>query len=134
LRFGQGDVSLEELILRHALGGADEIPKREAWASGVMMIPIPRPGILRQVGGREAARAIPGVEEIRITVPRGERVWPPPEGARYLGFIFARAATADEVEHSLRASHTALKVEIEALEPSIPLAPEPQPHRGRERT
>jgi hypothetical protein len=40
LRFGMG-VSLEELILRHALGLPFDDLGREAAASGVMMLPIP---------------------------------------------------------------------------------------------
>src|SRR5437867_1997685 len=66
LRFGDG-VSLEELILRHALGRDVEALEREARASGVMMIPIPARGRLQAVRGIEAARRVPGIEDLRIT-------------------------------------------------------------------
>jgi len=115
LRFGAG-IALEELILRQALGmpvaRADR--EREHAASGVMMLPIPRAGTLRAVGGRDEARAVPGVTGLEITVPVGRPVQPLPEGDRYLGFLFARADTPAEVEHALRAAHACLDVVIEA--------------------
>src|SRR5262249_27511106 len=57
----QSAIALEELLLRHALGESPERWRREDRASGVMMIPIARRGILRGVGGIEAARGVPGV-------------------------------------------------------------------------
>ncbi len=116
LRFsgpGREELSLEDLILRHALGRDVSAVERQAEASGVMMIPIPRAGILRSVGGVEAAAAVGGVGEVRITIPPGQHVAPPPEGARYLGFIFARAGDPGTVEAALRESHARLRIEIE---------------------
>ncbi len=112
LRFGAG-VSLEELILRHALGlGLDDLALRRA-ASGVMMIPIPAAGTLSAVRNLSNARAGEGIEGIEITVPRGEAVVPLPEGDRYLGFIFAAADEPAEVEDALRRAHAALDIEID---------------------
>ncbi len=93
LRFGAG-ISLEEVILRHALGLPLGAHARERAASGVMMLPIGRAGTLREVRGIEAARAVAGVQDVRITIPRGRPVVPLPEGDRYLGFVFARARDA----------------------------------------
>ncbi|MBI4840209.1 MAG: ATP-grasp domain-containing protein [candidate division NC10 bacterium] len=107
LRFGDG-ISLEELILRHALGRETESCERERQAAGVMMIPIPHGGILREVRGKEAAESVDGIEEIRITIPLGQEVVPVPEGARYLGFIFARGETPEGVEAALREAHRRL--------------------------
>ena len=76
------------------------------------MVPIPRSGLLQQVGGVDAARAVPGVEGVELTVTRGRRVVALPEGDRYLGFVFARGATPDDVEASLRAASASLEVEI----------------------
>ena len=118
LRFGAG-VSLEQLILRHALGLAFEDLSRESPAAGVMMIPIPRGGTLVQVDGQEQARAVPGVGGLEIAIARGRPVVPLPEGDRYLGFLFARGSTADAVERSLRKAHTYLRIRIES--PSTPL-------------
>ena len=65
LRFGAG-VSLEELVLRHALGRDVRDLVLERAAAGVMMIPIPRPGKLESVEGQDAARAVSGIEDIEI--------------------------------------------------------------------
>jgi biotin carboxylase len=111
LRFGTG-MSLEELILRHALGWKIPSYDREQRAAGVMMIPIPRAGRLVAVRGREAAEAVPDVEEVAITVHAGQEVVPLPEGWQYLGFIFARAGGPDAVEKALRAAHAHLAFEI----------------------
>ncbi len=113
LRFGAG-IALEELILRHALSMPLDDMARERAASGVMMLPIPRAGVLRAVDGQDAARAVPGVTGLEITVPRGRPVVPLPEGDRYLGFVFARGETPADVEASLRAAHAALGIDIEA--------------------
>jgi hypothetical protein len=107
LRFGEG-ISLEELILRHAMGLEVDSIIRERQAAGVMMIPIPRAGVLREVRGREEARTVPGVEEIRLRIPVGQEVVPLPEGGRYLGFIFARDETPECVEAALREAHSRL--------------------------
>jgi biotin carboxylase len=112
LRFGSG-VSLEEVILGHAYGLDAEPPPRERRAAGVMMIPVPAAGTLRSIDGRESARSIPGIEDVRITVPIGDTLVPWPEGSRYLGFIFARADTPDRVEESLREAHRRLRFEVE---------------------
>src|SRR5204863_4773385 len=60
LHFGAG-VSLEQVILRHALGLPLEDLVREATASGVMMIPIPGAGVLRAVEGQQEARAVESI-------------------------------------------------------------------------
>ncbi|HEY3215738.1 MAG TPA: ATP-grasp domain-containing protein [Candidatus Eisenbacteria bacterium] len=115
LRFGDG-VTLEELILRHALGLDVAGLKREACASGVMMIPIPGAGVLRAVTGQEEAERVPGIEEVRITIPIGQPVVPLPEGARYLGFLFARADQPETVEQALREAHRRLGFEIDQIQ------------------
>ncbi|HLB75536.1 MAG TPA: biotin carboxylase, partial [Candidatus Dormibacteraeota bacterium] len=110
LRFGMR-VSLEELILRHAVGLPIQSLRREDRAAGVLMLPIPRPGVLRQVRGQDEARQVPGIEAVVLTVPAGERLVPLPEGDRYLGFVFARGPTAAEVERALRTAQQQLVVE-----------------------
>ena len=110
LRFGMG-VSLEELILRHAVGLPIQSLRREDPAAGVLMLPIPRPGVLRQVRGQDEARQVPGIEGVVLTVPAGERLVPLPEGDRYLGFVFARGPSPVEVERALRTAQQQLVVE-----------------------
>jgi biotin carboxylase len=111
LRFGTG-ASLEELIVRHALGLDAEEPSRESSAAGVMMIPIPGAGILEAVDGLAAARSVDDVEEVTISTHTGSRLVPLPEGDRYLGFIFSRAATPQRVEEALREAHARLVFRI----------------------
>jgi hypothetical protein len=111
LRFGTG-MTLEEIILRHALGRPIASLDRERRAAGVMMIPIPRAGRLVAVEGEAAARAVTGIEEVSITAHRGQELVPLPEGWQYLGFIFARGDTPAAVEAALRDAHARLHFEI----------------------
>ncbi|HYD09622.1 MAG TPA: ATP-grasp domain-containing protein [Acidimicrobiales bacterium] len=111
LTFGAG-VSLEELLLRHALGLPTTDLVRADGASGVLMIPIPRSGTLHGVGGRDAAAAVPGVVGVEITIPPEREVRALPEGDRYLGFVFATGATPDDVVASLRSAHACLDIDI----------------------
>ncbi len=111
LEFG-ASVSLEDIILRHALGASLPDLPAELRPSGVMMLPIPRRGILREVRGRDQATAVEGIDSIDITIPPGEEVVPVPEGDRYLGFIFAHAPTLDTTEAALREAHRRLEFVI----------------------
>lgn len=111
LRFGTG-LSLEELILRRALGRRVDSLERERAAAAVMMIPIPRGGVLEEVRGLDAARAVPLIEDVTISLHRGQEVVPLPEGSRYLGFIFSRAAGPAEAEAALREAHRHLEFVI----------------------
>jgi ATP-grasp domain/L-amino acid ligase C-terminal domain 2 len=116
---------LEELILRHAAGdppGEIAMPTRSA---GVMMIPIPRQGIYVDVEGLDRARSEPGIEDVIVTAKRGQKLIPLPEGASYLGFIFARAETSEAVESALRNSHRALRFEIASALPVFKTEPRP---------
>ena len=114
LRFGRGPaaMSLEELLLRHALGLTIWAFDREMAAAGVMMIPVPGAGVLRGVRGVEAARSVSGVEDVVITSHVGQTLVPLPRGARYPGFIFARGGSAAEVESALRRAHACLGFDV----------------------
>src|SRR2546426_6981612 len=102
---GKGEtLSLEEIIIRHALEMELPTLEREQQASGVMMIPVPGAGVLREVRGVDAAGAVPLVEEVAIVAHPGQELVPWPEGARYPGFIFARGASPEAVEAALRAA------------------------------
>jgi biotin carboxylase len=109
LRFGAQGISLEELLVSHALGFGGSDLEREECASGVMMIPVPRSGIFDGVEGIDEAEKFAGVEEIRMTARLRDYVAAWPEGASYLGFIFARAKSPEEVENALRAAHAKLQ-------------------------
>jgi hypothetical protein len=114
----QAPCSLEELLLRHALGEDPTPYQREDAASGVMMIPIPKRGILRHVEGVDEARVVDGIDEIHITAKPDQLLVPLPEGASYLGFIFARAPRPALVEQALRAAHARVRFTID---PELPL-------------
>ncbi|GAC1346397.1 MAG: ATP-grasp domain-containing protein [Myxococcales bacterium] len=115
LRFGVG-VSLEDLIVRHALASAAgtglSLPAREGAAAGVMMLPIRRGGVLREVRGLPSARAVAGVTDVVITAHLDEELVPLPEGASYLGFAFARGETPAQVEAALREAEAHLEVRV----------------------
>ncbi|HEX6452945.1 MAG TPA: ATP-grasp domain-containing protein [Trebonia sp.] len=113
LRFPGGS-TLEELILASALERpAPAISHHPDRAAGIYMLPVPRPGVLRAVKGRDSAVAIPGITGLTITIPVGQQVRPLPDGDRYLGFIFAEAPTRNEVEQALTAARDELRVIID---------------------
>jgi biotin carboxylase len=111
LRFTAG-MSLEEMVLASALGRPITTP-RPSKPSGVLMLPVPRHGVLRAVEGRGEAAAVLGITGLNITIPPGQSVHPLPEGDRYLGFIFAEADTHAAVEQALRAARRRLRVVID---------------------
>jgi biotin carboxylase len=112
LRFGPERILLEELLVRHALGLHGAQLDRESLASGVMMIPVPRSGVLERVEGEQDALATPGIEELHITARLHDYIAGWPEGASYLGFLFARAAEPAAAEAALRAAHSKLRFVI----------------------
>ncbi|MEZ5322809.1 MAG: ATP-grasp domain-containing protein [Microthrixaceae bacterium] len=126
LRFGTR-MSLEELILRHALGLDLDHARRSGRAAGVMMLPIPRSGVLADVRGVDAAAALEGITGIEITATLGRPITALPEGGRYLGFVFAESDTPAGVEAALRMAHSLLDVVIADNAA-------PAPHRPRLRT
>lgn len=111
LEFGAG-MPLEEIILRHAIGQDIPSTSRSAPAVGVMMIPIPAAGVLRAVNDIEAACLIPEITGVEITAPMNQPILPLPEGASYLGFIFARGEHPATVERALRTAHARLDIAI----------------------
>jgi len=100
---------LEERVIGQALGqAASAVPVVDA--AGVLMLPIPRRGILRRVEGVLEASRVPGIEAVEISVREGYELVPLPEGESYLGFIFARAATPAAAEKALRRAYACLRV------------------------
>ena len=115
LKFQSG-LSLEDVVVRHALG-AEDVPARAGRASGVMMIPTPArvPSALRAVAGVETARAVAGVDDVVISVRVGETLVPLPEGQSYTGFIFATGETPESVERALRDAAACLRFTVAPL-------------------
>jgi len=120
LDFGAGG-RLEDLIIRHAMalppatGNPNNPDNPDCAASGVMMIPIPGPGVLRGVQGLDAAREVMGIQDALISIPLGDTLVPVPDGDRYLGFIFASGDTPQAVETALRLAHGKLEFLIEEI-------------------
>lgn len=112
------EMSLEEVVIRLAMGMDTRRVVREEQAAGVMMIPIPGEGFYEGVEGLEDGRAVAGVEDIEITAKVRRKLVPLPEGASYLGFIFARASTPAAVEEALRSAHSKLRFR---LSPALPI-------------
>jgi len=121
-------MSLEELILRPyvaeavAEAVADPLPGMAGIANegaGVMMIPIPRRGIYHGIQGLADAHSVPGVTAVTITAETGQIVAPPPDGASYLGFIFARAPSPADAETALRSAHRRLRFDIRPEYPAM---------------
>ena len=122
LRFeGPGGVVLpfEELLLRHALGEPLGGYRRETDASAVMMIPIPRAGVYRRTDAVDAAQAVPGIVDVVMTAKPDQRLEPLPEGASYLGFIFARCGRPTEAVTALREAHAHLRIVIDTPIPVV---------------
>ena len=104
--------SLEDVLLRHALGRRTDQYRVRREAAAVMMIPVPAAGICQGVEGLDAARSVPLVEDVVITMKPGQRLVPWPEGASYPGFIFARGQTPDDVVAAVRAAHDKLAFRV----------------------
>lgn len=113
LNFGLLETTLETLILRNAIGLEKPELRREPTASGVLMVPIPRPGRLVSVEGLDRVRSLEHISAIDITTTPGSQVDPPPEGDRYLGFVFARGSERTRVEGALRQAMEIIEVVVE---------------------
>ncbi len=112
------EIALEELLLRHALELPGSAAARESPASGVMMIPVPKSGVLEKVEGEGPALETPGITDLQITARLHDYLAAWPEGSSYLGFLFARGGTPDEVENALREAHSKLHF---TLTPRLPV-------------
>ena len=62
--------------------------------------------------GVDEARQVDGVDDVRLTAKPDQILVPLPEGASYLGFLFARASDPERVEKALRAAHACLRFNI----------------------
>jgi len=111
-------ISLEELILRHAIGEDISTWRREPTASAVMMIPVPASGLLEQVAGIEESKRVPHVTDVQITARLRDSIVDWPEGSSYLGFIFAKAERPADAEQALREAHSNLHFQIH---PTLPV-------------
>jgi biotin carboxylase len=115
LRFGAG-IALEEVVIAHATGlDPGSLARSGAPAGGVMMLPVLEAGVLAEVRGTDAARAVPGVVDVVITARVGDHLVPLPEGHAYAGFLFAEGETPAAVVAALRAAAALLSFEVRRL-------------------
>jgi biotin carboxylase len=115
----RGEITLEEILLRHALGEDVSSARPAPGAHAVMMIPIPESGIFSGVDGLDGATTVPGITAVEITAKEGQKLETLPEGASYLGFIFARSKSPADAERALRSAHGCLQVRISVALPVV---------------
>ena len=113
LYFGLMGTTLESLILRNAIGLDVSRLHREPVASGVLMIPTPGSGVVKAIAGEQEARDIAGITGMDLTVSPGSEVMAPPEGDRYIGFVYARSDRPEQVEAALRKAMEKIEVQLE---------------------
>lgn len=113
LSFGLMDTSLESLILRNAIGRDKPELRRSPDASGVLMLPIPSAGTLAGFEGLDEVRGQEAITGVEITARPGDKVAPPPEGGRYVGFVFSEAQSPETVEVALKRAMNTIEVMIE---------------------
>lgn len=99
---------LEEIVLMGMTNNLPEFQHSEG-SSGVLMIPVPRAGLLKRVEGLTDALATPYIEDLEIHINTGYELIPLPEGASYLGFIFAKSPDYQTTWNALKAAHEKLR-------------------------
>ena len=107
--------NLEERLVALAAGLEAPASGVGADAAGVMMLPIERSGVVRDVAGVDRAEAVPGVEKVSLSTKPGDSIRALPEGSSYLGFVFARGADPASVEASLRRAASCIEVRLSPL-------------------
>ena len=127
LSFGIGQ-SLESLVIQHALNIPVQI-KKDTHAAGVLMIPIPRAGVLKRVEGILKAQGVEHIDDVNIQISSGHVIQTLPEASSYLGFIFAYADTPAQVESALRQAHACLNI---VIDPFLPISLQPPKSNANE--
>ncbi len=107
--------NLEEQLI--ALAADREMPPREpaSGAAGVIMLPIAKNGVVRAITGVGLAEAVAGVEEVALSTKVGDSIRALPEGASYLGFVFAKGPNPASVETTLRRAAGCIQIDVSPL-------------------
>lgn len=113
LEYGLG-CTLEDIVLKQAIGCGSKNTFSET-AAGVLMIPVTQHGILKRIEGLLYASKIEFIEDINIQLRDGYELVPLPEGNSYLGFVFAKAPSYEQVEQALRKAYACLNVVVAPL-------------------
>ena len=99
---------LEQLVIQGMCGLVPQTDKAGE-SAGVLMIPITEAGILKRVEGLTAALQTEFVRDIEIHINPGYELIPLPEGASYLGFIFAQAPEFEQTYAALKSAYAKLR-------------------------
>ena len=99
---------LEELVI-NGMCGIMPATGDEAESAGVLMIPITDHGILQRVEGLTEAMQTEFVRDVEIHINQGYELIPLPEGASYLGFIFAQAPTFEQTYEALKSAYSKMR-------------------------
>ncbi len=99
---------LEELVIQGMCGVTPATGDR-ADSAGVLMIPITDAGILKRVEGLIEAMQTEYVRDVEIHINPGYELVPLPEGASYLGFIFAQAPDFERTYAALKSAYAKLR-------------------------
>ena len=110
-------LTLEDLLVKHALSRSVVDHRLAPGAAAVMMIPVPSAGVFKSVAGVDAARRQPLIEDVIITAKQDQCFVPWPEGASYPGFIFARGDAPSTVVDAVHTAHRALEFEMDTVIP-----------------
>ncbi len=107
----QNNLNLHSLILQNALG--QSLPKNLLLASpavGVCMLHPPQSGRLQAVAGQSKARAAGAILE--LTAHTGQWLHATPYGNQYLGFLFARCHSTQQVLDVLNTARSHLHIQM----------------------
>ncbi|MEM7564051.1 MAG: ATP-grasp domain-containing protein [Pseudomonadota bacterium] len=99
---------LEELVIKGMCGLPLSLGN-ERDSAGVLMIPIRQSGILKRVEGLTEAMQVKHVRDVEIHISPGYEMIPLPEGASYLGFIFAQAPDFNQTYQALKTAFESLR-------------------------
>ena len=101
LSFGLFKQSLEELILlSFSTGNFKQIELLSNYV-GVLMLPVPKSGKFRSINHEEIIN-IENVSSVDITVSKNSSINMPPNGERYLGFVFSQGENKLVVMQALK--------------------------------
>ncbi|HEX9731102.1 MAG TPA: ATP-grasp domain-containing protein [Thermoanaerobaculia bacterium] len=98
--------------LRLGLGEDVSLPARASRAAGVWVL-HPGKGVVRSVSGLEQARAVPGVEDVRLRVRPGTTVARRVGAGQEVGAVVVTGRDRDEVAQRLLAAHERLRIELD---------------------
>jgi biotin carboxylase/GNAT superfamily N-acetyltransferase len=102
-------------VLRLALGEAETAPRQRPGAAGAMMLPIPKAGRLKSIGGVDRARQVPGIEDVILNTSPGAVIVPFPEQTCYIAFLTASGDSVEDVEAALSQAAGLLELDLAPL-------------------